>query len=164
MMSSLPIMLPAYAEIFLLVMACVVLLVDLYLPERLRDVSYVLSLVALLGAAACTVLITAATGGRPAYTFNGMFVSDVMASLLKVFCYLSIALCMVYSRGYLAERNLYRGDFFVLTLFATLGMMVMISANHLLTLYLGLELMSLSLYALVALQRDSAVSAEAAMK
>ncbi len=164
MISSLPIMLPAYAEIFLLVMSCVVLLVDLYLPDRLRDVTYVLSLVTLLGAAACTVLVTAATGGRPAYTFNGMFVSDVMASLLKVFCYLSIALCMVYSRSYLAVRGLYRGDFFVLTLFATLGMMVMISANHFLTLYLGLELMSLCLYALIAMNRDSSVSVEAAMK
>jgi len=157
-------MLPAYAEIFLLAFTCVVLLVDLYLPDRLRDVTYVLSLVALLGAAACTLAVTAATGGQPAYTFNGMFVSDVMASLLKVFCYISIALCLVYSRSYLAERGLYRGDFFVLTLFATLGMMVMISANHFLTLYLGLELMSLCLYALIALNRDSAVSVEASMK
>jgi NADH-quinone oxidoreductase subunit N len=157
-------MLPAYAEIFLTAMACVVLLVDLYLPDRLRDVTYGLSLLALLGAAACTVAVTAVTEGRPAYTFNGMFVSDVMASVLKVFTYVSIALCMVYSRSYLAERGLYRGEFFVLTLFATLGMMVMISANHFLTMYLGLELMSLCLYALIALDRDSPVSTEAAMK
>jgi NADH-quinone oxidoreductase subunit N len=162
--SELPIMLPAYAEIFLTAMACVVLLVDLYLPERLRDVTYGLSLLALAGAAACTVAVAAVTGGQPAYTFNGMFVSDVMASVLKVFTYASIALCMVYSRSYLAERGLYRGEFFVLTLFATLGMMVMISANHFLTMYLGLELMSLCLYALIALDRDSPVSTEAAMK
>ena len=71
---------------------------------------------------------------------------------------------LVYSRPYLAARGLFRGEFFVLVLFATLGMMVMISANHLLTLYLGLELMSLSLYAMVALQRDSAAATEAAMK
>jgi NADH-quinone oxidoreductase subunit N len=157
-------MLPAYAEIFLLAMACVVLLVDLYLPERLRDVTYGLSLVTLLGAAACTVGVTLATEGRPATTFNGMFVTDVMASVLKVFTYLSVVLCMVYSRVYLADRGLYRGEFFVLTLFATLGMMVMISASHFLTMYLGLELMSLCLYALIALDRDSPVSTEAAMK
>jgi NADH-quinone oxidoreductase subunit N len=164
MMSQLPIMLPAYAEIFIAAMACLVLLVDLYLPDRLRDVTYGLSLLTLLGAAACTVGVAAATGGQPAYTFNGMFVSDIMASVLKVFTYLSIALCLVYSRTYLTERGLYRGEFFVLTLFATLGMMVMISANHFLTMYLGLELMSLCLYALIALDRDSAVSTEAAMK
>ena len=164
MISQLPIMLPAYAEIFLAAAACVVLIVDLYLPDRLRDVTYGLSLFALLGAAVCTVAVTAVTGGQPAYTFNGMFVSDVMASVLKIFTYVSIALCMVYSRTYLALRGLFRGEFFALTLFATLGMMVMISANHFLTMYLGLELMSLCLYALIALDRDSARSTEAAMK
>jgi NADH-quinone oxidoreductase subunit N len=157
-------MLPAYAEIFLTAMACIVLIVDVYLPARLRDTTYVLSLVSLLGAAACTVGVTAVTGGQPAYTFNGMFVSDVMAAVLKVFTYASMALCLVYSRGYLADRGLYRGEFFALTLFATLGMMVMISANHFLTMFLGLELMSLCLYALIALDRDSALSTEAAMK
>jgi NADH-quinone oxidoreductase subunit N len=163
-MSDLPIMLPAYAEIFLLGMACVVLLVDLYLPDRLRDVTYALSLVALLGAAGATLAVTSLTDGRAAYTFNGMFVSDAMASVLKIFTYISIALCLVYSRSYLAERGLYRGEFFALTLFSTLGAMVMISANHFVTMYLGLELMSLCLYSLIALNRDSAVSTEAAMK
>jgi NADH-quinone oxidoreductase subunit N len=157
-------MLPAYAEIFLLVMGCVVLIVDLYLPDRHRDVTYALSLLSLAGAAVCTVAVTAVTGGQAAYTFNGMFVSDVMSSVLKIFTYISMALCMVYSRGYLRERQLYRGEYFALSLFATLGMMVMISGNHFVTLYLGLELMSLCLYALVALDRDSAVSTEAAMK
>src|SRR5688572_32474718 len=71
---------------------------------------------------------------------------------------------LVYSRAYISARGLFRGEYFVLVLFATLGMMVMISANHLLTLYLGLELLALSLYALVALQRDSATATEAAMK
>jgi len=102
--------------------------------------------------------------GQVATTFNGMFVSDPMASVLKMFTYIAVALCLVYSRVYMAERGLYRGEYFVLALFATLGMMVMISANHFLTLYLGLELMSLCLYSLVALNRDSAVSSEAAMK
>ena len=164
MMTSLPVMLPAYAEIFLLGMACLILVVDLYLPERMRDVTYVLSLLALLGCAVFTILVGSATGGQVAYTFNGMFVSDVMANVLKIFIYIAVALCMVYSRSYLADRGLYRGEFFILSLFATLGMMVMVSANHFLTLYLGLELMSLCLYSLVALNRDSAVATEAAMK
>jgi NADH-quinone oxidoreductase subunit N len=164
MMSNLPIMLPAYAEIFLIGMACVILLVDLYLPERLREVTYVLSLLALVGCAALTLFVAAATGGQVAYTFNGMFVSDPMANVLKFFIYIAVALCLVYSRSYLADRGLYRGEFFVMTLFATLGMMVMVSANHFLTMYLGLELMSLCLYSLVALNRDSAVATEAAMK
>ena len=164
MMSSLPIMLPAYAEIFLLAMACIILIVDLYLPDGWRDLTYVLSLATLLGCAVLTVVVTAWTGGQLAYTFNNMFVSDLMANTLKTFTYIAVAGCLVYSRVYLADRGMYRGEFFVLLLFATLGMMVMISANHFLTLYLGLELLSLCLYSLVALDRDSAVSTEAAMK
>jgi NADH-quinone oxidoreductase subunit N len=84
--------------------------------------------------------------------------------VLKLLTYISVMTMLVYSRAYIAVRGMFRGEFFVLVLFATLGMMVMISANHLLTLYLGLELLSLSLYALVALQRDSATATEAAMK
>jgi NADH-quinone oxidoreductase subunit N len=157
-------MLPAYAEIFLLIAACAVLLIDLYVKKWKGDLTYALSLVTLLGAAICTVMVTAATEGQVASTFNGMFVSDLMASVLKIGTYVSVAVCFVYSRGYLMERGLYRGEYFALTLFATLGMMVMISANHFLTLYLGLELLSLCLYSLVALNRDSAMSTEAAMK
>jgi len=93
-----------------------------------------------------------------------MFVDDLMADVLKLAVYLSVMVLLAYSRPYIAARGLLRGEFFTLVLFATLGMMVMISANHLLTLYLGLELLSLSLYAMVALQRDSAVATEAAMK
>lgn len=157
-------MLPAYAEIFLLCAACAILLLDLYIDKWRGDLTYVLSLAALLGAAVCTVMVSAATDGQVAYTFNGMFVSDLMASVLKIGTYLSVAVCFVYSRAYLLERGLYRGEYFALTLFATLGMMVMISANHFLALYLGLELLSLCLYSLVALNRDSALSTEAAMK
>ena len=157
-------MLPAYAEIFLLCAACAILLLDLYIDKWRGDLAYVLSIAALLGAAFCTFMVSSATDGQVAYTFNGMFVSDLMASVLKIGTYLSVAVCFVYSRGYLLERGLYRGEYFALTLFATLGMMVMISANHFLTLYLGLELLSLCLYSLVALNRDSALSTEAAMK
>ena len=164
MMSNLPLMLPAYAEMLLLISACVILIADLFIPDKRRDATYLLSLIALLITAFMTVLVAAATGGQPAYTFNNMFVSDAMATVLKLFTYLSVALCFVYSRSYLADRGMYRGEYFALAMFATLGMQVMISANHLLALYLGLELMSLCLYAMVALDRDSARSTEAAMK
>ena len=159
---NMPNLLPAYAEIVLLVMACVILVVDLFLEDAQRWVTYVLSLVTL---AACA-FVTAGLGAisEPVYTFNNMFVSDVMGSVLKLVTYVSVATGMVYSRDYLADRGLFRGEYFSLALFATLGMMVMISANHFLSLYMGLELLSLSLYAMVALNRDSAQSTEAAMK
>ncbi|MFM9968327.1 MAG: NADH-quinone oxidoreductase subunit NuoN [Burkholderiales bacterium] len=157
-------MLPAYAEIFLLCAACAILLIDLYVDKWRGDLTFVLSLAALAGAAFCTLLVNATTEAQVAYTFNGMFVSDLMASVLKIATYLTVAVGFVYSRSYLIARGMYRGEYFALTLFATLGMMVMISANHFLTLYLGLELLSLCLYSLVALNRDSAQSTEAAMK
>ncbi len=162
MNAAMPNLLPAYAEIVLLVMACVILLVDLFLEDAQRWVTYVLSLLTL---AACA-FVTAGLGAisEPVYTFNNMFVSDVMANVLKLVTYVSVAAGMVYSRDYLADRGLFRGEYFSLALFATLGMMVMISANHFLSLYIGLELLSLSLYAMVALNRDSAQSTEAAMK
>jgi NADH-quinone oxidoreductase subunit N len=93
-----------------------------------------------------------------------MYVDDLMADVLKLTVCLSVMVMLAYSRPYVATRGLLRGEFFTLTLFATLGMMIMISANSLLLLYLGLELMSLALYSMVALQRDSAVATEAAMK
>src|SRR5947207_4800544 len=164
MLTRLPIMLLAYPEIFLLAAACAILVIDLYLKDATRWVTYALSLAALLGCAVLTTIVTGMTGGQLATTFNGMFVSDMMASTLKMFTYIVVALCLVYSRVYMAERGLYRGEYFALTLFSTLGMMVMVSANHFVSLYLGLELMSLSLYALVALNRDSSASTEAAMK
>src|SRR5260221_6691383 len=164
MLTGLPVMLLAYREIFVLAAGCAILVIDLFLKDATRWVTYALSLAVLLGCAFLTVIVTGMTGGQVATTFNGMFVSDPMASVLKMFTYIAVALCLVYFRVYMADPGLYRGEYFVLALFATLGMMVMISANHFLTLYLGLELMSLCLYSLVALNRDSAVSSEAAMK
>ncbi|HUW00686.1 MAG TPA: NADH-quinone oxidoreductase subunit NuoN, partial [Gallionella sp.] len=99
-----------------------------------------------------------------ALVFHNMFVDDLMSDVLKLLTYLSVSMMLVYSRQYLTVRDLFSGEFMVLTLFATLGMMVMISANTFITMYLGLELLSLSLYAVVALQRDSAIATEAAMK
>jgi len=159
-----PDLLPAYAEIFLVVMASVILIADLIVPGRERGVTYGLSLLTLLGCAVLTVGTVQGTLGEVTYTFSNMFVSDYMGNLLKMLTYIAVAACLVYSRGYLSDRGLLSGEFFVLALFAMLGMMVMISANHFLTLYLGLELLSLCLYAMVALNRDSASSTEAAMK
>ena len=159
-----PDLLPAYAEIFLVAMASVILIADLVMPGRDRGITYGLSLLTLLGCAVLTVGVVQGTGGGVTYTFSNMFVSDFMGNLLKMLTYIAVAACLVYSRGYMSDRDLLSGEFFVLTLFAMLGMMVMISANHFLTLYLGLELLSLCLYALVALNRDSASSTEAAMK
>jgi len=154
-------LLPAYPELFLLGMVCVILVVDLFVADANRIVTYALTQATLLGCLLLTYL-TATT--EPVTTFSDMFVDDLMADVLKLLVYLGVVVMLVYSRPYIAARGMFRGEFFVLVLFATLGMMVMISANHLLTLYLGLELLSLALYAMVALQRDSAVATEAAMK
>ena len=151
----------AAPEIFILAAVSVILLVDLFLDDRQRHWTYLLSLATLAVAAAMTL----ATGGVPIqHAFSGMFVVDRMAVVLKLFVYLGVAAILVYSREYARTRQLFRGEFFALALFATLGMMVMISASHMLTLYLGLELLSLSLYAMVALRRDSGTATEAAMK
>ncbi|HEY6865034.1 MAG TPA: NADH-quinone oxidoreductase subunit NuoN [Burkholderiales bacterium] len=157
-------LIPAYPELWLLVMAPVVLIVDLFVRDQRRDVTYALALAALAGCAFWTLVTGHLTGLQRTEAFNRMFVADTMGHVLKMLCYVAVGASLVYSRAYLRDRGLYRGEYFALALFSTLGMMVMISANHFLSLYLGLELMSLSLYALVALNRDSAASTEAAMK
>ncbi|MEA3156085.1 MAG: NADH-quinone oxidoreductase subunit [Betaproteobacteria bacterium] len=152
---------PAFPELFLLLSVCVILIADLFVRDENRVVIYGLTQGAL---AACIFLTWAWATREPVYTFSGMFVDDLMSDVLKLFVCLSVMVVLAYSRPYIAARGLFRGEFFALLLFATLGMMVMISANHLLVLYLGLELMMLSLYSIVALQRDSATATEAAMK
>ncbi len=152
---------PAYPELFLLVMACVILVADLFISDDNRVFTYGLTQFTLAG---CAVLTFFTGNAEPVYTFSGMFVDDLMADALKLLTCLAVITILVYSRAYTVARGMFRGEFFTLALFATLGMMVMISANHLLTLYLGLELLSLSLYAMVALQRDSVQATEAAMK
>lgn len=152
---------PASAEIFLASAACVVLLADLFIPERRRALSYWLAMAALLGTA--VTLLATAPDGR-VVTLQGAFVADPLSQLLKLFTCATVAIAFLYSRAYLAGRGLFKGEYYVLGLFATLGIFVMISAHSMLSLYLGLELMSLSLYAMVAFNRDSPMSAEAAMK
>jgi len=152
---------PLLPEIFILIMACAVLIIDLYLTDKNRHISYLLTLatMAVAGIVTYAVMPTA-----PEIVLAGTFVNDQMSTVLKMFVYLITAGVLVYSRQYLVERDLFKGEFYVLVIFAVLGMMVMISAHNMLTIYLGLELLSLSLYALVALQRDSTVAVEAAMK
>ena len=156
---------PAFPEIFLLAMTCVILVADLFISDENRGTTYFLTQLALAGSAFLTWFISHhLNAGDPIRTFGGMFVSDMMSNVLKMTTYLGVMAVLVYSRSYLMARHMFRGEFFALALFATLGMLIMISANHLLILYLGLELLSLSLYAMVALQRDSAKATEAAMK
>ncbi len=154
-------LIPLLPEIFLLAMLSFILIVDVMLKDEQRFITYVLSLITLAG---CAWLTFKGLNTEPVYVMSSMFVDDAMADVLKLALYLAVAIMMVYSRSYLQLRGLYKGEYYVLTLFATLGMMVMISASHFLTLYLGLELLSLSLYAMVALNRDSPVATEAAMK
>src|SRR5260221_3521416 len=158
---EIPDFLLAAPEIFVLTMVWVILIVDLFLPDRLRVWTYIVTAIWVVDPA---VIIFMAGGEDVAYTFNGMFVGDPMSDVLKITVCLCVAVMLAYSRSYAKLRGIYRGEFFVLSLFSTLGIMIMISANHFLVLYLGLELMSLSLYAMVALPRDSGISTEAAMK
>jgi NADH-quinone oxidoreductase subunit N len=152
---------PVFPEMFVLAMVSLILVIDAALDDSKRYIAYVLSL--------ATVIIAAFLTARdfstmPVLALGGLFIDDPLSDVLKLFLYLTVAVVLVYSRDYLRARGLYKGEFFVLALFALLGMMVMVSASHFLTLYLGLELLSLSLYAMVALQRDSSVATEAALK
>ena len=152
---------PLLPEIFILTMACAVLIIDLYLTDKNRHISYLLALATMAFAGMITFAVMPTA---PEIVLAGTFISDQMSAVLKMFVYLITAGVLVYSRQYLVERDLFKGEFYVLVLFSVLGMMVMISASNMLSLYLGLELLSLCLYALVALQRDSSVAVEAAMK
>ena len=152
---------PAIPEMALLVLVATLLIVDLFLEDEERSLTYWFAVAALVG---CAALCAMTVGAPTRVTFSGMFVSDLLSQMLKVATLLSVAATLVYGRAYLQVRGLLRGEFLSLSLFATLGMMVMISAHHFLTLYLGLELMTLSIYAMVALQRDSVRATEAAMK
>ncbi|MCI0399710.1 MAG: NADH-quinone oxidoreductase subunit NuoN [Gammaproteobacteria bacterium] len=152
---------PAAPEIFVLGMACVVLIVEAYHNEPSHALVYWLAQVTLLGAAVLTLYFGPE---QTVLAFNDIFVSDPMSALLKVAVCVVTFVVFLYSRTYLREHDLLKGEYFVLGLFAVLGMMVLISAHNLLTIYLGLELLSLSLYAMVALHRDSESASEAAMK
>jgi NADH-quinone oxidoreductase subunit N len=151
----------AMPEIFLLTMACIILVVDVFLPQEKRNVTYILSQLTLIGA---FVLLLKNQTDVTVLAFNGLFVQDAMADVLKLFILMISFGVFVYSRSYLFDRNIFKGEFYILGLFSILGMMLMVSANNMLMLYLGLELLSLCLYALVAFNRDDGNASEAAMK
>ncbi|WGZ93429.1 MAG: NADH-quinone oxidoreductase subunit NuoN [Candidatus Thiothrix putei] len=151
----------AMPEIFLLSTICLILLLDVYLREDCRMITYLLTQVALLATA---LLAYGAMDGEKTTGLNGMYVRDDLAGVLKISILLLAFVVFVYSRKYLKDKNIWVSEFFLLGLFAVLGMLVMVSANHLLVVYLGLELLALSMYALVAFNRDDGRSSEAAMK
>lgn len=154
LMSALP-------EMIILGMAMFILILDLFLKPQQRGWVYLLSLATLAGAAVATVTTyTGAVG----YAFTDTFVDDPLSDILKLMIYFSTFVMFVYTRQYLAERNMYRGEYYALVLFAVAGMMIMVSGQSFLTLYIGLELLSLCMYTLVALDRDNARATEAAMK
>ncbi|HFC91608.1 MAG TPA: NADH-quinone oxidoreductase subunit NuoN [Leucothrix mucor] len=153
---------PAYPEIFLLVATCAVLLVDLFVDDENRIVTYIIAQLSL--AMTAWMVYSGADSSTVITTFNDMFIADPMARVLKISVLLITMAVFAYSRPYLKDRNMFKGELFTLGLFAVLGMMVMISAQTLLLVYLGLELLSLSLYAMVAFRRDNGVASEAAMK
>jgi NADH-quinone oxidoreductase subunit N len=140
---------------------CVVLLVDLFAGRRYRELTYLAAMLTLVAAAWVTADLETEGG---ALLFNGVFVADPLAQLLKLFSFVAVAVVFLYARAFLSSRASGAAEFYLLGLFALLGIMVMSSAFSLLTMYLGLELLSLSLYAMVAFERDSPVAAEAAMK
>ena len=152
-----------YPEIVLVTMACIILLLDLGVKTPQRTVTYVLSLVTLAVIAAMEAAYAA--GGQTLYGFGKMVVVDPMGGWLKCFATISLMITLVYGRPYAADRDMLRGgEFFTLSLFALLGMFVMISGHNFLVIYMGLELLTLASYALVALRRDNATATEAAMK
>ena len=153
--------LPAAAEIFVAAAACVILLVEAGFGARARNASFLLAIAALAGAAWVT---SAVAVPERTVILGGHFLADPMGTVLKLFAYGAAALTLLYSRDYLERRELLKGEYLVLALFAVLGIQVIVSAGSLLTLYLGIEIMSLSLYAMVAFDRDDGVAAESAMK
>jgi NADH-quinone oxidoreductase subunit N len=152
---------PVLPEILLLCGACLVLLGDLFVADAKRHLSFWLTQVVLALAGLCAL---APMQVEPTTAFSGMVVGDMLSDTLKFMSCVAVSLMLFYSRSYCVDRGLFRGETFVLTLFALLGMMVMIAAGSFVTLYLGVELLSLSLYAMVAMYRTSNAATEAAMK
>lgn len=159
---SLPGMMPAIPEIFLGFAVCLVLLFDVFVGVKRPGMTSTLTLLMLVAGAALTVRY--ADVGRQEVLFSGMYVADPLAYVLKLAGFLFVAVALLYSRMYLENRDILRGEYYVLALTALLGIFVLVSANSLLTVYIGVELLALSLYAMVAFDRESGVAAESAMK
>lgn len=153
---------PVTPEICLVVAICAILLIDVFAGERRAGLTSTLTLLALALSAALTVEY--AHVSERVVILQGMYVADELAFVLKLAGFLVVAVALLYSRSYLINRNILGGEYYVLALTALLGIFVLVSANSLLTVYLGVELLALSVYAMVAFDRDCGISAEAAMK
>ena len=153
---------PAVAQIYLVAAICVLLLVDVFAGEKRPGLTSTLTLLALAIGAALTVRYGHVT--QRVLLFNGMYVADELGYVLQLAGFLFVAVALLYSRAYLQNRNILRGEYYVLALTALLGILVLVSANSLVTVYLGVELLALSVYAMVAFDRESGVAAESAMK
>jgi len=152
-------------EIWVFAMACIILVADLFMREERKGMIHLLAMVTVIFAAIVTLRVDYEhQGAWSATAFNGSFIRDPMGDVLKLFSYIVLAFVFVYAKHYLREFRMFRADFYTLCLFALLGIMLLISANSLVMIYLGLELTSLSRYALVAFNRDSTRGSEAAMK
>ena len=151
-----------YPEIWLLLAACAVLLVDLFSSDAQRRTTFWLTQASI--AVFCALHLYYFNSGTTAYGMQGLVVVDPMGHLLAFFAGIATMISIAYATPTLAPRDMLKGEYFTLTLFVLLGISVMCSANNFLVVYLGLELMSLSLYALTALRRDHAIATEAAMK
>ena len=156
-----PNIIPAIPEITLLSLACLILVVDLFVEQENRIITYLLTQASLLVVFILTLITFA---GDTQLTFNNTFIRDAMSDVLKLGVFIAVFVVFLYAKDYLRQRDMFRGEFYVLGLFGVLGMMILISAHNMLTVYLGLELLSLSLYAMVAMQRDSESASESAMK
>ena len=149
-------------EIFMLIMACVVLVVDLFVKDKEHTLTYYLTLATMI----VGFYLTAQNGlvVTPEIAYAGTYIQDSMSILLKLSIFIIAFIVTIYSRPYINEREILRGEYYMLVVFATLGALILVSAHSLLTIYLGLELMTLSTYAMVASHRDSSEASEAAMK
>ena len=154
-------LIPVLPEIFMAAMIVLMLIVDAFVSESKKDLNTFLTLLALAG---CLVLQKAIDRGITQVTFNNMFILDGIATGTKMFTYLLSFISVLYIKRYVSDKQILKGEFYAIFLFAVLGMMVMISANNMLVLYVGLELFSLALYGLIALQRDNLRATESAMK
>ncbi len=148
-------------EAILLLTACTALLADLFIKKYSPNISLIISLIGLVFAAAASAF---QLGNFKVLTLGGLFISDDLAQLMNLFICITVFMCFIYSHDYVEERQMPAGDYYVLGLFSTLGMLVLVSAHSLLTIYLGIELLSLPLYAMTAIRRTNSDAAEAAMK
>lgn len=160
---SVPLFSVALPEMFILGMACVMLLVDVFFPRRQHMSTYLIALLTMAGA---IILCLPQFGhyGNPIVTFSGGYIVDRLAILSKLFMYLFSMFAFAYAQDYIKSRNIPSSDYYLLSILAVLGMSVMVSGYNLLTIFLGLELLSLPLYALVAMHRESSAAIEASMK